>query len=732
MFNYPDVEVDKSCCQVSYFDWETFDKTVRTFVRMLDNVVELHGLALPEQAHEILYKRRHGMGYTGLGTTLNLLGMKYGSPEAIAFCEEVTKRLAVINLEENYKLGEEKGCAPIFEDDEIYWSWWNHPFTQKVNKEAGYISANRPRFTHATSIAPTGTISLAFGNNCSNGIEPSFSHSYFRNVIVPNKKTKKRVEVLSEEALLWKELNGDASYPEWFVTTQDITPDAHIAMQAAAQKWVDSSISKCVAEGTKIITSKGILPIEYLGEAVEEDTFAKPLEGLSVLSEDGAWHEVTAHYYAGKKTAIEVKLSNGQTICGSPIHRLKDHKGDWKQLQELNVGDIVLNYSPTVSYVGGLPLPESVKSTYHAKQMTIPEVMSSDLALWLGMWLADGSCNGNSVIFHNETLSNILLWEELSNKLFGYTGSMVNDRRNSVKSIAINSRELCRWLVNWVGKDAGSKVVPEQILNGSVAEWNAFLRGISLDGYKTNQNATFLYFGKSKQIADSIFYITTCLGYYPRLSEKTVEGYDYRVYGCSVQGFVGCLETKKDTVACERRYLVPLTKSIEDLKVTTSHPHYSAWRNLHQRQNKAVKPSTLIALGESPKENIEALKVTSVKVVEEHLYDIEVKDTHSYLVAGIISHNTINCPADISFEDFKDVYLKAYEAGLKGVTTYRPRGGFTAVLQTADHLETIYEFTLEDGTKVQAKASDTIWYDEEEHEVENLFCALNEGYYGKL
>jgi len=332
---------DSTTTKTATFDWQTFDKTVRNFVRMLDNVVELHGLALPEQAHEILHKRRHGMGYTGLGTTLNLLGMKYGSPEAVEFCEEVTKRLAVINLEEGIRLAKEKGKAPIFENKNILEQWAIHKFTQKVLEASCFTTSDLYevgcRFTHSTSIAPTGTISLAFGNNCSNGIEPSFAHSYFRNVIIPNKKTKKRVEVLSEEALLWRELHGKTPYPEWFVTTQDITPEAHIAMQAAAQKWIDSSISK-----------------------------------------------------------------------------------------------------------------------------------------------------------------------------------------------------------------------------------------------------------------------------------------------------------------------------------------------------------------------------------------------------------TINCPSDISFEDFKDIYLNAYDAGLKGVTTYRPSGGFTAVLQTSEHLETIYEFTLEDGTTVKAKASDTIWYDGEEHEVENLFCALNEGYYGKL
>ena len=272
----------------STFDWELFDKTARTFVRMLDNVVELHGLALPEQAHEILHKRRHGMGYTGLGTALNLLGIKYGSVEAVAFTEEVTKRLAVINLEESYKLGEEKGCAPIFEDADVYADWLHHQFTQKVIEESQLRltigGGMRPRFTHATSIAPTGTLSIAYGNNCSNGIEPSFAHSYYRNMLVQGKKTKKRVEVLSEEAYLWKELHGEAPYPDWFVTAQDITPEEHVAMQAVAQKWIDSSISKTVhiPTETSFEDFKGVYDLAYIS-GLKGCTTYRPQAGFTAV-----------------------------------------------------------------------------------------------------------------------------------------------------------------------------------------------------------------------------------------------------------------------------------------------------------------------------------------------------------------------------------------------------------------------------------------------------------------
>ncbi|MBI5462489.1 MAG: ribonucleoside-diphosphate reductase, partial [Gammaproteobacteria bacterium] len=110
------------------------------------------------------------------------------------------------------------------------------------------------RFTHHSSIAPTGTISLSLANNASNGIEPSFAHHYFRNVIREGRKTKEKVAVYSYELLAYRELinakampyaeDEEGKLPEYFVTAEDITPKAHVDIQAAAQKWIDSSISK--------------------------------------------------------------------------------------------------------------------------------------------------------------------------------------------------------------------------------------------------------------------------------------------------------------------------------------------------------------------------------------------------------------------------------------------------------------------------------------------------------
>ncbi len=112
------------------------------------------------------------------------------------------------------------------------------------------------RFTHHSSIAPTGTISLSLANNASNGIEPSFAHHYSRNVIREGKKSKEKVDVFSYELLAYRELinpkampfsqQEDEALPDYFIAADTVTPKQHVDVQAAAQKWVDSSISKTI------------------------------------------------------------------------------------------------------------------------------------------------------------------------------------------------------------------------------------------------------------------------------------------------------------------------------------------------------------------------------------------------------------------------------------------------------------------------------------------------------
>jgi ribonucleoside-diphosphate reductase alpha chain len=269
------------------FDWEAFRKVVKVFTRMLDNVVEINGLPLPQQRNEIQRKRRHGMGFLGLGSTITMLRMKYGEQRAVRFTEDVARELALAGWEEGLELAKEKGPAPIMNEQfEVTEEMLAHrPEMRGDGYQAGdkvpgrilharysrymqRVAAEAPelvkelaefgaRFTHHSSIAPTGTISLSLANNASNGIEPSFAHHYFRNVIRQGKKTKEKVDVFSFELLAYRELINKKAMPpgaddgedgqrlpDYFITAEDVSPTEHVDIQAAAQKWIDSSISK--------------------------------------------------------------------------------------------------------------------------------------------------------------------------------------------------------------------------------------------------------------------------------------------------------------------------------------------------------------------------------------------------------------------------------------------------------------------------------------------------------
>lgn len=238
------------------FDWDKYKDVVRTFTRMLDNVVEMNGLPLAGQVHEIESKRRHGMGFLGLGSALSLMGIEYGSEDSIKFTEEIMKVMAVEGYKEGARLAREKGCAPILRDEKNFKDWMNGEYIRRLvsaDDELGHLLAkNKCRFTHATSIAPTGTISLSLNNNASNGIEPTFSHKYTRNVIKEGKKSKQAVNVYSYEMLAWREHAGNDDVPEFFSTSDSVTTKQHVDIQAAAQKWCDSSISKTINVPTDI------------------------------------------------------------------------------------------------------------------------------------------------------------------------------------------------------------------------------------------------------------------------------------------------------------------------------------------------------------------------------------------------------------------------------------------------------------------------------------------------
>ena len=222
-------------------DPEAMQQLVATAVRMMDNVVDASKFPLPEQAAEAQAKRRIGLGVTGLADALLMLGLRYGSDEAARQTERWLHAIARAAYLASVDLAKEKGAFPLFDAEKYLASGTMQAMDDDVRDA---IRKHGIRNALLTSIAPTGTISL-YAGNVSSGIEPVFAYAYTRKVLQKD-GSRTEEEVVDYAVQLWRDKFADRELPDYFVNAQTLAPTDHVKMQAAAQKWIDSSISKTI------------------------------------------------------------------------------------------------------------------------------------------------------------------------------------------------------------------------------------------------------------------------------------------------------------------------------------------------------------------------------------------------------------------------------------------------------------------------------------------------------
>ena len=227
--------------EAAHLDQDAMSELVATAVRMMDNVVDVSNFPLPEQAAEAQNKRRIGLGVTGLADALLMVGLRYGSDEAAAQTEAWLKAIARASYLASVELAKEKGAFPLFDAEKFLASGTMMQMDDDVRDA---IREHGIRNALLTSIAPTGTISL-YAGNVSSGIEPVFAYAYTRKVLQKD-GSRTEEEVVDYAVQMWRELKGDTPLPDYFVNAQTLPPADHVKMQAAAQKWIDSSISKTI------------------------------------------------------------------------------------------------------------------------------------------------------------------------------------------------------------------------------------------------------------------------------------------------------------------------------------------------------------------------------------------------------------------------------------------------------------------------------------------------------
>ncbi|GAB5603402.1 hypothetical protein FJNA_19280 [Thermus sp. FJN-A] len=675
------------------FRMDEFRRDVHTAIRFLDNVLDVNQFALPDNEMAAKKLRRLGLGVMGLADMLIKLGLPYDSEEARAKVYEVISAMREEALKASEALAKERGVFPLYQEHEEYF------------QSLGI----RPRRNVALlTVAPTGTTSMLMG--VSSGIEPVFSPFVWRRIggeykpllhplfvelmeaYPPAKGYEKEGKWDWEKVIAEIQKDGHGSVqnlsfiPEAirkvFLCAHDIHPLDHVRMQGVVQRAFDAegyagnSLSKCIAKGTLIPTSKGLIPIEEIAPPHPENTFV-PVEGL--YTAEG--YRITAHYYAGRKRGVRVRLDNGAELLGAwESHRLLTPEG-WRLMRELKPGDVVLGKLVPSHGEGGLPIPETANLPLrtNARDLPLPERMSEDLALFLGMLAADGSTVEATGFVGIATKDPEVerIFREVVGRLFGVEPKCTVDKRTGVRNLYLTSRRLVRLVEALISKGAAHKRVPPQILRGSPGEKLAFLRGLTLDGYVHPNMGLVVYEGRSQRLAYEAAELARSFGLpkvYQGRKKVVASRETYHAYSVAVSGplreLLEPIEAhKRAEVAVRYKVFIP-EEALAATRVGTAHPGYSNLKSVRHRGVQVVYNTTADRLG-WPTDLLAHRVVEVEEVGEVEMYDIEVEEVHRYVVNGLISHNTINLPHEATVADVEAAYLEAYRTGCKGITVYR-------------------------------------------------------------
>ena len=295
------------------FDYELFAESVGTGIRFLDDVLEVTDYPLEKIETFSKQWRRIGLGFTALGTAMSMMGITYGSKESIEFASEMSRTLRDASYRASSALAAEKGAFPAFDAEKIL----DAAFIRRLPEDirAG-ISEHGLRNIQMNTVAPTGTISLSVGQNCSSGIEPAFALQYDRNIRTGRGEEVKTETIYDAAWLEWKKVTGEETAPDWMVTTADIDPYASIDLQAAVQENIDHSISKTLnlPPGTTFDQYKDLFLYAY----------RKGLKGFTTFNPEGSMKGILE--YSDKSAGETIKRNSApdrpaELPCD--IHRVK-------------------------------------------------------------------------------------------------------------------------------------------------------------------------------------------------------------------------------------------------------------------------------------------------------------------------------------------------------------------------------------------------------------------------
>ena len=551
---------------------------------------------------------------------------------------------------------------------------WN-----KLNED---ISRFGIRNATVTTIAPTGTISIVAG--CSSGVEPNFAWKTTR------RDSFGEVELLHPLYEAWIKAHPNEPLPNYFVTAHEITPEWHVRMQAAFQKYTDNAVSKCVVGDSMIYTDRGLIRIRDLYEDEHPDTF-RPLS-LVVADLDGSV-EADRFYYGGSQPVVSLETDLGIRLGATPNHRVRVMEGGkiaWRRMDELKEGDsLIVPYS--FGLFGNRYDFKDIYGAYYqpaartsANKRHFPYKITTDLARLLGYLIADGGFNQNQVAFTQRDDRITEDYVQIVRERFGIEPHIALDpRREHLQEVTVNSRDLIAFFRDYLGtgRYAEDKHTPGCILASGPNIMKHFLRGLTLDGYVSNSGRMILLGTVSRQLAEEVQRMLLDLGIVARLDEKPIN-YEYQD------------ETNRKPFIYEVAVLRNFRRAfLEQIGFSEERKQQKAWEKLNEKESEKWKVesgkckegfnfalrTSHFALGQK----VIYSPITKVARSVEEVYDLRIPSTHSFITNGIVSHNTVNFPNSATRDDVREAYMLAYKLGCKGVTIYRDRSRDVQVLSVS-------------------------------------------------
>jgi ribonucleotide reductase alpha subunit len=501
--------------------------------------------------------------------------------------------------------------------------------------------------------------------------------------------------------------------------TRSIHYLGHIRMMGAVQPFISGAISKCITGDSIVLAEDGMIPlaeIVSLPEGTKPDTFIK--YGRRVF--DGQrLVEAADFYYNGEQDTIRLDTVGGFEIEGTPNHQVRvfTEKGlEWKHLGELKEGDCLAiqigqnlfgSTEPSITAKTGAAFEQSQYG--NAKTFSLPKRMSKDLARLLGYLVADGSVSANSVIFTQNGGEVLDDYCALFQRIFGEEPRLDKDeRRENLYSAVVNSRNLVAYLADYLGMGRGAdhKDVPSAVMRSGRQCVQQFIRGVTLDGY-VNQSGRLVVVGSnSKSLARKVQLMLCNLGIGASLVEAdTVSGkrtHLVMIWSEFERKFlteIGFAEPEKqaaaieiirdktsDTARCYPRFEAAKLLARQRLHTTLSRDgRYFLWDLLYN--DYGLTPEKLRMLLDLTREfqvqeewqmlhsflaqNLYPASVRSISTGRAKVYDLYVPNGHSFVANGLINHNTVNLPSDVTPDDVAGVYIEGWKQGLKAIAIYR-------------------------------------------------------------